>query len=298
MSNYDFSKQCTAPGCTNEGTKKCATCRVSYYCSKECQKKDWKAHKKKCATLAMTPGGADYRDLYKDKDGVYVFEDHASERSFTLGVHESLIDSIPAVQSNVDMIRTMHRFTGPYTLRKIVRGKPVLPPPPHRLAVGDEVLVAVGPESVHPPYVDGWKRGVVRELHVEGRDPHAYKVQLEDGSVVPAHRDDPDFVRHADESKEGKAVRFDVGQQVECRIGPDEYVRGVIRERNAEMPGWGRGWTVDGKPHPRWSGPRDTVAYLVTPEGKDFNPRDQMSSLSVPADKDEYIRAWAPNSRG
>jgi hypothetical protein len=271
---------------------------VTFYCSKQCQKKDWKAHKKKCATLAMTPGGADYRDLYKDKDGVYVFEDHESERSFTLGVHESLIDSIPAVQSNVDMIRRMHRFTGPYTLKKIVRGKPVLPPPPHRLAVGDEVLVAVGPESVHPPYVDGWKRGVVRELHVEGRDPHAYNVQLEDGSVVPAHRDDPDFVRHADESKEGKAVRFDVGQQVECRIGPSEYVRGVIRERNAEMPGWGRGWTVDAEPHPLWSGTRDTVAYLVTPEGKDFDPRDQMSSLSVPADKDEYIRAWAPNSRG
>ena len=100
----------------------------------------------------MTPGGADYRDLYKDKDGVYDFEDHASERSFTLGVHESLIDSIPAVQSNVDMIRRMHRFTGPYTLRKIVRGKPVLPPPPHRLAVGDEVLVGrragIGPPAV------------------------------------------------------------------------------------------------------------------------------------------------------
>ncbi|KAF9477093.1 hypothetical protein BDN70DRAFT_881584 [Pholiota conissans] len=32
--------------------KKCAKCKVSLYCSKECQKKDWKTHKTRCASLA------------------------------------------------------------------------------------------------------------------------------------------------------------------------------------------------------------------------------------------------------
>ena len=42
------------------------------------------------------------------------------------------------------------------------------------------------------------------------------------------------------------------------------------------------------------------MAYIVTPEGKSFNENenDPYSTLSVPADKDDYIRAWEPRSRG
>ena len=294
-----MSYPCAASECTNVGTKKCATCRVVSYCCKECQKKDWKTHKKQCAALAMSPGGATYREVYKDKEGVHVFEDMESGRSFTLGAAGD--NSVPAVQFAMQMIRDMQGFTGPYTIQRIVNGKPVTPPPPHRMAVGDEVLVAIGQESFQPPYTDGWKRGVVRSLGDENKgDAFAYKITLTDGSVVPAHRDDPDFVRRVDENEEGKAIRFDVGTEVECRIGPSMWTRGVVRQRNAEYPGWGRGWTDDGEEHPGWQGPKDTMAYIVTPEGKRFdeNHDDPYSTLSVPADKDDYIRAWEPRVQG
>ena len=92
-----MSYPCAASECTNVGTKKCATCRVVSYCCKECQKKDWKTHKKQCAALAMSPGGATYREVYKDKEGVHVFEDMESGRSFTLGAAGD--NSVPAVSS-------------------------------------------------------------------------------------------------------------------------------------------------------------------------------------------------------
>ena len=39
---------------------------------------------------------------------------------------------------------------------------------------------------------------------------------------------------------------------------------------------------------------------IVTPEGKRFdeNHDDPYSTLSVPADKDDYIRAWEPRVQG
>lgn len=35
----------------HENTKKCAVCLVSRYCSKECQKIDWRRHKRACDSL-------------------------------------------------------------------------------------------------------------------------------------------------------------------------------------------------------------------------------------------------------
>jgi len=49
-----WAKICAASGCgAAECAKKCTTCRAVYYCGKECQKKDWKTHKKVCASMAM-----------------------------------------------------------------------------------------------------------------------------------------------------------------------------------------------------------------------------------------------------
>ena len=35
--------------------KKCAKCQNAWYCSKKCQKADWKTHKKKCGNIGVEP---------------------------------------------------------------------------------------------------------------------------------------------------------------------------------------------------------------------------------------------------
>jgi len=37
----------------NSTTQRCANCKSVYYCSRECQKKDWKSHKKHCLDLRV-----------------------------------------------------------------------------------------------------------------------------------------------------------------------------------------------------------------------------------------------------
>lgn len=40
---------CDRPGCNELGLKHCSSCRDASYCSVQCQKDDWKTHKKKCS---------------------------------------------------------------------------------------------------------------------------------------------------------------------------------------------------------------------------------------------------------
>ena len=42
------AKACGNPSCNNIGTKKCSVCRSTYYCSRECQRKNWSKHKTQC----------------------------------------------------------------------------------------------------------------------------------------------------------------------------------------------------------------------------------------------------------
>lgn len=39
---------CSNPACTRDGTRPCSRCRASSYCTPECQKAHWKAHKPSC----------------------------------------------------------------------------------------------------------------------------------------------------------------------------------------------------------------------------------------------------------
>jgi splicing suppressor protein 51 len=47
----------TAANAVVERLQQCAGCKLTLYCSKECQKADWKTHKKECRTLASENSG-------------------------------------------------------------------------------------------------------------------------------------------------------------------------------------------------------------------------------------------------
>ena len=46
--NKSFESICDNPACNKPGLKHCDRCNLVSYCSRECQKKDWKVHKKMC----------------------------------------------------------------------------------------------------------------------------------------------------------------------------------------------------------------------------------------------------------
>jgi hypothetical protein len=119
----------------------------------------------------------------------------------------------------------------------------------------------------------------------------AYLVKLHgDEGHAPAHFDDPDFIRGVDAKYARDApTRFKPGDSVECQIGPDEWHRGVVRECRVPYPGWGRGWTPDGDVDSQHKGPKDTVAYLVTPAGVYHDSDDP--TIMVPGDRDCFVRA-------
>jgi hypothetical protein len=44
---------CALRSCNRLGTLNCSACRREFYCSVECQKKDWKVHKQMCNSVKM-----------------------------------------------------------------------------------------------------------------------------------------------------------------------------------------------------------------------------------------------------
>jgi hypothetical protein len=177
--------------------------------------------------------------------------------------------------------------------------------PMTRYEVGDEVEVNLGgAPSMLPPY-PGWYRGVITKRWVVPREfdtldqlplnkfamPPAfpYAVRTEHG-VFPALQDDPDFVRGvAAKYNTGGELRFAVGDVVECCIGPNEWMRGTVRELHKPSRGWGRGWDYDGNALKGIV--KDTMPYHVTPAGKTFDGNyNGRTNIGVPADKDGYVR--------
>ena len=56
---------CSREGCDSPGTKVCVRCGEARYCSRECQKADWKTHKRNCKKKKDTPPKKD-KPLKKD----------------------------------------------------------------------------------------------------------------------------------------------------------------------------------------------------------------------------------------
>jgi len=97
LSLHDVPK-CVRPGCDKcSNLQACGACGVALYCSKDCQKKNWKAHKEICKKVApykslaenlgvalkktlckmsfdLPPIEAEYRNVYCDKDVDSLFQ--------------------------------------------------------------------------------------------------------------------------------------------------------------------------------------------------------------------------------
>lgn len=56
---------CSKTSSETENLKRCAKCQTTWYCSRECQKKDWKAHKKVCSKQAADAPKAEHSSTYK-----------------------------------------------------------------------------------------------------------------------------------------------------------------------------------------------------------------------------------------
>ena len=68
--------------CNKVTTKRCTGCYVSYYCSKECQRAEWKLHKITCKQIRHTLKRA--TRLFNAKSGRNVFEKHFQDNPLVL----------------------------------------------------------------------------------------------------------------------------------------------------------------------------------------------------------------------
>ncbi|KAI4723066.1 hypothetical protein E4T48_00710 [Aureobasidium sp. EXF-10727] len=66
-------KRCASGSCFKDGTLHCAKCKVTFYCSKTCQKDHWTKHKKHCTPYKPMPKGTfDFLKLNRDtRDKIY-----------------------------------------------------------------------------------------------------------------------------------------------------------------------------------------------------------------------------------
>ncbi|KAI4731862.1 hypothetical protein E4T49_00101 [Aureobasidium sp. EXF-10728] len=88
-------KRCASGSCFRDGTLHCAKCKVTFYCSKTCQKDHWTKHKKHCTLYKPMPKGTfeflklnrDTRDkIYEDLLVAHYTPDQQAE-------HDSLINA-------------------------------------------------------------------------------------------------------------------------------------------------------------------------------------------------------------
>ena len=57
--------------CQKNTSSKCGRCKGEYYCSKECQRSDWKFHKSFCPKIAAYVEKLERREKSAEKDEDY-----------------------------------------------------------------------------------------------------------------------------------------------------------------------------------------------------------------------------------
>ena len=57
----------TCSVCSKEASKKCSKCKLQFYCSKQCQKEDWKNHKAICKEVSKA---AEFKEASEPATGI------------------------------------------------------------------------------------------------------------------------------------------------------------------------------------------------------------------------------------
>ena len=63
--------------CQGTASKQCGKCKSAAYCSRECQRKDWKAHKKTCGRASGTDDGSDQPSAASGGRNPFKFQVHS-----------------------------------------------------------------------------------------------------------------------------------------------------------------------------------------------------------------------------
>ena len=103
--------------CSKKGSKKCSNCKLQFYCSKQCQKKDWKNHKAICKEVSKA---AEFREASEPATGISaeisssmkdMFSQLLSKNSrfhftkFVPEYHKEYQRAYPKEKANIDKLR-------------------------------------------------------------------------------------------------------------------------------------------------------------------------------------------------
>lgn len=92
-------KSCAA-GCGRAGDKKCADCRGTFYCGKDCQKAHWTAHKGVCATLKNSI----ISRMPMDREAVFIADHNKKNAGQSTEITIDLADINRFLQSETEML--------------------------------------------------------------------------------------------------------------------------------------------------------------------------------------------------
>ncbi|KAJ3495442.1 hypothetical protein NMY22_g19938 [Coprinellus aureogranulatus] len=109
------------PACLKPGTKVCSGCRLVSYCSAECQRIDWKDHKRTCRDELLSP---QWKPVWKAEGYRPTFspDDWASRRRFKLWPSVPPIDVVRLKADEDDMARDLKIiFVDAGDLRNVVK---------------------------------------------------------------------------------------------------------------------------------------------------------------------------------